>query len=125
MDPASICSACLKHARVRCQGICPCPADQRPVERHIADADCPRGWHQSPPETLLAARDEFGLGDLAETAIKAFGADRLVKCFERLTGRPCRCPDRKEWLNKFSEKLRARLRRRDPSRPPASGSTPA
>jgi hypothetical protein len=39
------------------------------------------------------------LGDLTEETLKKMGADKLVKFYERTTGRPCNCANRKQVLN--------------------------
>lgn len=39
------------------------------------------------------------LGDMTADALKKLGADKLVKFYERKTGRACNCAGRKEMLN--------------------------
>lgn len=39
------------------------------------------------------------LGDMAEDALKTFGADKLVQFYERKTGRSCNCAGRRQMLN--------------------------
>lgn len=39
------------------------------------------------------------LGDLTEETLKKMGADKLVKFYERTTGKPCNCANRKQVLN--------------------------
>ena len=43
-----------------------------------------------------------GLGDTVERALDAAGVGPLAKkAIKRLTGRPCRCGQRRDWLNKM------------------------
>lgn len=39
------------------------------------------------------------LGDATEQALKKLGADKIAKYYERTTGRPCNCANRKQVLN--------------------------
>ncbi len=39
------------------------------------------------------------LGDMTEDALKKIGADKLVKFYERKTGKACNCAGRKQMLN--------------------------
>lgn len=39
------------------------------------------------------------LGDMTEQALKALGADKLARFYERKTGRACNCGARREMLN--------------------------
>lgn len=39
------------------------------------------------------------LGDMTQEALKAIGADKIAKFYERTTGRSCNCGARKEMLN--------------------------
>jgi hypothetical protein len=44
-------------------------------------------------------------GDLVEALAKRIGADRLARLWEQWTGKPCNCSQRKEAMNRASEKL--------------------
>lgn len=44
-------------------------------------------------------------GDVVEAIARRIGADRLAKWWERQTGRPCGCAERRERLNRATERL--------------------
>ena len=49
-------------------------------------------------------------GDLVAAAAKRIGADRLAKLWEKWTGKPCGCAERKERMNRATERLLKWLR---------------
>lgn len=38
-------------------------------------------------------------GDMTADALKKIGAEKLTKTYERLTGKPCNCANRRKMLN--------------------------
>lgn len=75
------------------------------------DFECPSGklWGA---ESASVPADAYGLGDLTADIIKAVGADRLAKLYERVTGNPCGCSERAAKLNRLSARLRSRFVRK-------------
>lgn len=49
--------------------------------------------------------EQEGLGDKVEKIAKKVGADKVAEAVERITKRPCGCKKRKEWLNRFGQRL--------------------
>lgn len=41
------------------------------------------------------------LGDMTADVLKKVGADKLAKAYERLTGKPCNCANRRIALNRI------------------------
>lgn len=41
----------------------------------------------------------IGLGDDVQKVAKMIGADKIAKVYERVTGKPCNCGKRQDWLN--------------------------
>ena len=46
------------------------------------------------------------LGDRIAAGLKAVGADRVAKAYERMTGRPCGCEKRTAIINQWDAKRR-------------------
>lgn len=44
-------------------------------------------------------------GDIVEAIAHRIGADRLAKWWERKTGKPCGCAERKEKMNNAAKRL--------------------
>ena len=112
MTNQQICHRCLLAAGTLagCRGECPCVADGRDIREHARAADCPRGLHR-PVAAVILSLPGFPLaGDLFEQLAKKIGADRLARWWEKKTGRPCGCAQRKEKLNDATRAL-ARLAR--------------
>lgn len=42
-----------------------------------------------------------GLGDVVADVTNITGVDRLAKMYEEITGKPCGCDQRREWLNQL------------------------
>lgn len=51
------------------------------------------------------------LGDKTEDALKAIGADKLARFYERTTGRACNCGARKQMLNNLHRAAQRMLER--------------
>jgi hypothetical protein len=67
---------------------------------------------EPPPRLRADVNAEIPLaGDLLESAIKRIGADRLAKWWEKATGRPCGCKERREKMNQATRRLLAWLGR--------------
>ncbi len=78
----------------------------------------PDGWDENPalaavrstepeiPVELLTDEERRGLGDVIEAGIKAVKLDVLAKAWAKVTGLPCGCEARKQWLNRLGEWLR-------------------
>lgn len=41
------------------------------------------------------------LGDRIAAGLQKLGADRVAQVYERVTGRPCGCEKRTDWLNRW------------------------
>ena len=41
-----------------------------------------------------------GLGDTVQKAAKMVGADKVAKVYEKVTGKPCGCQERRDSLNR-------------------------
>jgi hypothetical protein len=54
----------------------------------------------APGETTEHRRELRGLGDVVERITEATGIKAAVKAVENLTGVPCGCDGRRDWLNK-------------------------
>lgn len=89
------CHACLRGTA----GVA-CRADGKPILEHAQAGQCPLGKFRVLPL----------VGDLVEQLAKKIGADRLAAWWEKKTGRPCGCAERKEKLNHATRAL-ARLAR--------------
>lgn len=63
------------------------------------------------------------LGDMTEDALKALGADKIAKFYQRTTGRACNCAGRKQILNNL-HRAAQRIVERQKVRPPAKVTTP-
>lgn len=53
-----------------------------------------------PGRLLKAFEGHAGLGDTVAAVAEKTGIAALVKCHEKRTGKPCRCPKRRAWLNR-------------------------
>tara|TARA_R100001460_G_scaffold44130_1_gene80709 strand:- start:234 stop:398 length:165 start_codon:yes stop_codon:yes gene_type:complete len=42
-----------------------------------------------------------GLGDTIYKTAKMIGADKVAKAYERVTGKPCGCQERRDTLNRL------------------------
>lgn len=109
-----ICHRC-EHRAQRCNGPCPCLVDGADIIDHATKASCPLGKF-SEPEAPATAAGSIGEpakqealiplpGDLIEAVAKRIGLDRLAKFWERRTGKPCGCAERKEKINRTTERL--------------------
>ena len=54
----------------------------------------------APGETTSHHRELRGLGDVVERFTEATGIKAAVKAVEHLTGVPCGCDGRRDWLNR-------------------------
>ena len=85
-----------------------CKTHNRPMsEKRFGQCQSEPGYFemfQRDAKQRLRSREKQskGVGDHVETAIKATGLNVFVKMYEKLTGKPCGCKKRKEWLNRFS-----------------------
>jgi hypothetical protein len=48
------------------------------------------------------------LGDRVAAGLQKIGADRVAQVYERVTGKPCGCAGRMDWLNQLDQKWRGR-----------------
>lgn len=97
------------HACIRGTGRTACPEDGGDIGTHAEEADCPLGLHIAsdgslPPKALRDLNIPLP-GDVVETIAKRIGADRLAKLWERWTGMPCGCAERKEKMNRAARRL--------------------
>jgi hypothetical protein len=53
------------------------------------------------------------LGDMTQEALKAIGADKIAKFYERKTGRACNCAGRRETLNNLHRAAQRMLERQN------------
>ena len=71
------------------------------AESHArVDAAFPVITVSMPGETTEHRRELRGLGDVVERFTEATGIKAAVKAVENLTGVPCGCDGRRDWLNK-------------------------
>ena len=42
-----------------------------------------------------------GLGDTVHKAAKLIGADKIARAYEKVTGKPCGCNERRDTLNRL------------------------
>jgi len=96
-------------------GKCLCTVSGRDIIEHATEGSCPKGYYTTglpdiPPTTGTAAASPHPpdiplAGDVVEAIAKRIGADRLAKLWERWTGTPCGCAERKAKLNAASVRL--------------------
>ena len=112
---------CMKcpHRQQVCGGPCPCTVDGRDILDHAKSGDCPKGYfaepEKMPPRAAATAPISAGetatapdiplAGDVVESIAKRIGADRLARLWEKWTGVPCGCAERREKLNAASARL--------------------
>ena len=60
------------------------------------------------PQTILKRKDIpiENIGDHLEAMIKDVGLDKVSEWYEKMTGKKCKCPERKAWLNAFGQALK-------------------
>jgi hypothetical protein len=90
------CRNCPKRQKP-CSGACLCTLNSRDILENARNDSCP------------LHRFSFGLGDLVEILLDVitFGwAKRLAKRYEKTTGKPCGCEQRKEALNRMVPNLK-------------------
>jgi hypothetical protein len=78
-------------------------------------ADARRSYGEDVPRPALPPAKSRGLGDTLAKVFKATGVEAVAKAVEKVTGKPCGCAQRQEWLN---EKFPAKG---NPLEPPNSG----
>jgi hypothetical protein len=74
--------------------------DIDPESRARVEAEFPVITEPAPGETTSHRRELRGLGDVVERVAVATGIKAAVKAVEHLTGVPCGCDGRRDWLNK-------------------------
>lgn len=53
------------------------------------------------------------LGDMTQDALKAIGADKVAKYYERVTGRACNCAGRRQMLNNLHRAAKRMVERKN------------
>lgn len=88
--PLMVCHVCRRElGAAPCAGPCPCPRDGRDVRDHAREYACPLGKFPS-----------RGLGDTVGKVLDATGVGPVAKAvIEKVTGKPCRCGERRDALN--------------------------
>lgn len=72
---------------------------------YLRDGEPPRPRPPTTSPTTPRPPDIPLAGDVVEAIARRIGADRLTAWWERQTGMPCGCVDRKETLNRATERL--------------------
>ena len=72
-----------------------------PEIRARIDAEFPTLAVSAAGVTISHRRELRGLGDVVERFTEATGIKAAVKAVENLTGVPCGCDGRRDWLNKI------------------------
>lgn len=114
MRPAFICRTC-EHRQRECRGgACLCAISGRDVIEHQTRSGCPLKLFAAAVAGVVDPLDDVereivaaanarpeGFGDTLKTLLGKLGAERATRLYKRLTGRACRCDDRREWLNRW------------------------
>jgi hypothetical protein len=93
--PTGFLAALLRHGR-RCGSSLDIDAESRAR----VDAEFPIIAAPVAGVTTAHRRELRGLGDVVERFTEATGIKAAVKAVEHLTGVPCGCDGRRDWLNK-------------------------
>lgn len=104
----SICHRCPMRERDFTPPACRCTVDGRDILEHVMAGDCPEGHYAGVialPVPPPAKPDIPLAGDVVEAIAHRIGADRLAKLWERWTGKPCGCEERRLALNAATERL--------------------
>lgn len=88
-----------------------CGVDGVNIIEHVT---CPEGWFNADPTKYLPASTQGVVspsqiplpGDILEAALKRVGADRLAKWWEKKTGKPCGCDERRLAINAATIRLK-------------------